>query len=256
MGIWALAAGAVFGAFLLLPVVVIVARGAQGVLAGGLTNSAVLSALWVSAWTTLVTVLVAVALGTPLAYVLARRDFFGKPFLDALLDLPIVLPPVVAGLGLLLAFGRNGVLGPGLQLAGLELAFSPAAVVLAQVFVAGPYFVRAARVGFAGVDAELIHAALMDGATPAQAFWRVTWPLSRAAILEGVVLTWTRALGEFGATILFAGSLEGRTRTVTLGIYSALESDLDAALTLAGLMAVLAFVLLFALRRLGSARHG
>ena len=119
---------------------------------------------------------------------------------------------------------------------------------MAQLFVAAPYFIRAARVGFAGVEPDIVSAALTDGATPLQAFWYVTWPLSRTALLEGAVLTWTRALGEFGATILFAGSLEGKTRTITLGIYSALESDLDAALTLAGLMAVLAFVVLFAFR--------
>lgn len=242
------ACGLLLVTFLLLPVAVIVWRGAVATTNGGFSSPAVLAALTVSAQTTLLTLLIAVALGTPIAYLLAHFDFRGKSLLDALLDLPIVLPPVVAGLGLLLTFGRNGVLGDGIRLANIELAFSPAAVVMAQLFVAAPYYIRAARVGFAGVDADTVSAALTDGATPLQAFCYVTWPLSRAALLEGAVLTWTRALGEFGATILFAGSLEGRTRTITLGIYSALESDLDAALTLAGLMAVLAFVVLFAFR--------
>ena len=242
------ASGLLLVTFLLLPVAVIVWRGGVAATGGGFSSPAVLAALTVSAQTTLMTLLITVALGTPIAYGLARTEFWGKSLLDALLDLPIVLPPVVAGLGLLLTFGRNGLLGDGIRLANLELAFSPAAVVMAQLFVAAPYFIRAARVGFASVDADTVSAALTDGATPLQAFCYVTWPLSRTALLEGAVLTWTRALGEFGATILFAGSLEGRTRTITLGIYSALESDLDAALTLAGLMAVLAFVVLFAFR--------
>lgn len=242
------ASGLLLATFLLLPVAVIVWRGGVAATGGGFSSPAVLAALTVSAQTTLLTLLIAVILGTPIAYLLARFDFWGKSLLDALLDLPIVLPPVVAGLGLLLTFGRNGLLGDGIRLANIELAFSPAAVVMAQLFVAAPYFVRAARVGFASVEPDIVSAALTDGATPLQAFCYVTWPLSRTALLEGAVLTWTRALGEFGATILFAGSLEGRTRTITLGIYSALESDLDAALTLAGLMAVLAFVVLFAFR--------
>ena len=242
------ASGLLLVSFLLLPVAVIVWRGAVAVTGGGFSSPAVLAALTVSAQTTLLTLLIAVVFGTPIAYGLAHFDFRGKSLLDALLDLPIVLPPVVAGLGLLLTFGRNGLLGDGIRLANIELAFSPAAVVMAQLFVAAPYFIRAARVGFAGIEPDIISAALTDGATPLQAFCYVTWPLSRAALLEGAVLTWTRALGEFGATILFAGSLEGRTRTITLGIYSALESDLDAALTLAGLMAVLAFIVLFAFR--------
>ncbi len=242
------ASGLLLVTFLLLPVAVIVWRGVSAATSGGFSSPAVLAALMVSAQTTLVTLVIAVTLGTPIAYGLARIDFAGKALLDALLDLPIVLPPVVAGLGLLLTFGRNGLLGDGIKLANIELAFSPAAVVMAQLFVAAPYFIRAARVGFAGVEPDIVSAALTDGATPLQAFLYVTWPLSRLALLEGAVLAWTRALGEFGATILFAGSLEGRTRTITLGIYSALESDLDAALTLAGGMAVLAFVVLFAFR--------
>jgi molybdate transport system permease protein len=249
------ALGLVMVVFLLLPVAVILWRASSAGFSGGFNTQVVLEALRVSAGTTFVTLLITVIFGTPIAYALARYDFVGKPVLDALLDLPIVLPPVVAGLGLLLTFGRNGLLGPGIQLAQLELAFSPTAVVMAQLFVAGPYFIRAARVGFAAVDTDIISAALVDGASPLTAFWRITWPLSRAAILEGIVLSWTRALGEFGATILFAGSLEGRTRTMTLAVYGALESDLDAALVLAGLMAVVAFVALFLFRLFGARRH-
>jgi molybdate transport system permease protein len=240
--------------FLLLPTLVILVRGAQSGLSGAITSPAVLAALRVSAVTTGITILVTIILGTPVAYLLARHEFPGKRALDALLDLPIVLPPVVAGLGLLLTFGRNGLLGPGIQLANLEIAFSPAAVVMAQTFVAAPYFIRAARAGFQGVDTDLPRAALVDGATRAEAFRFVTWPLAWPALLEGIVLAWARALGEFGATILFAGSLEGRTRTMTLAVYGALESDVDAALVLSGLMALIAFVILFGFRVWGSKR--
>ena len=249
------ALGLLMVVFLLLPVAVILWRASSAGFSGGFNTQVVLEALKVSAQTTFVTLLITVIFGTPIAYGLARYEFPGKSILDALLDLPIVLPPVVAGLGLLLTFGRNGLLGPGLQLAQLELAFSPAAVVMAQLFVAGPYFIRAARVGFAAVDSDIISAGLVDGASPLIAFWRITWPLSQGAILEGLVLSWTRALGEFGATILFAGSLAGRTRTMTLAIYGTLESDLDAALVLAGLMSVIAFGALLLLRIFGSRRH-
>ncbi len=250
----ALGLGLLLTVFLLLPVAVILWRAASAGLGGALSSPAVLAALRVSAVTTATTLALAVVLGTPIAYGLARYTFPGKRLLDALLDLPIVLPPVVAGLGLLLTFGRNGLLGPGIRLAHLELAFSPAAVVMAQLFVAGPFFIRAARAGFASVDREIVNAALVDGATASQAFRHITWPLAWGALLEGIVLAWTRALGEFGATILFAGSLEGRTRTMTLAVYGALESDLDAALVLAGLMSLIAFVVLFAFRTLGSRR--
>ena len=246
--------GLLMVAFLLLPVLVILIRGAQSGLAGALSSPAVLAALRVSATTTATTLALAVLLGTPVAYLMARTEFPGKPVLDALLDLPVVLPPVVAGLGLLLTFGRNGLLGPGLQLAGLELAFSPAAVVMAQLFVAGPYFIRAATAGFQAVEADAVNAALVDGASAAQAFRFVTWPLAWPALLEGMVLAWTRALGEFGATVLFAGSLEGRTRTMTLAVYGALEGDVDAALVLSGLMALVAFAVLFAFRVAGRRR--
>jgi molybdate transport system permease protein len=237
--------------FLLLPVAVILVRGAQSGLTGAIFSPAVQAALRVSLSTTATTLLLAVLLGTPMAYLMARSEFRGKTVLDALLDLPVVLPPVVAGLGLLLTFGRNGLLGPGIQLAGLELAFSPAAVVMAQLFVAGPYFIRAATAGFQAVDADTVNAALVDGATAAQAFRLVTWPLAWPALLEGMVLAWTRALGEFGATVLFAGSLEGHTRTMTLAVYGALEGDVDSALVLSGLMALVAFVVLFVFRAAG-----
>ena len=192
--------------------------------------------------------------GTPVAFLPARYRFFGHTLLDALLDLPIVLPPVVAGVGLLLTFGRQGLLGPPLELAGISLAFSPAAVVLAQLFSSAPFFVRAAKAGFMSVDQDVEDAARIDGASSLEVFRFITWPLAFAFLLEGLVLAWAQALGEFGATILFAGSLAGSTRTITLSIYSALESDLEPALVLSAVMVIVAFGLLYFVRRVVSVR--
>jgi len=240
--------------FLLVPTFVLLARGLSADFLPTLTSPVVLDALRVSLTTTSVTLVVTVLLGTPVAYLLARHDFPGRVLLDTLLDLPVVLPPVVAGLGLLLTFGRTGLLGAPLELAGVSVAFSPLAVVLAQLFTSAPFYVRAAKSGFASVDRDVEAAALTDGASRRQVFRWVTWPLAFPFLLEGLVLAWARALGEFGATILFAGSLAGSTRTVTLSIYSALESDLAPALVLSAVMVTVAFTLLFVVRLLGRVR--
>jgi molybdate transport system permease protein len=241
--------------FLLLPTLVILVRGINAGFAGAILNPVVLEALRVSLVTTGITLALTVTLGTPVAYLLARQRFPGDALLDALLDLPIVLPPVVAGLGLLLTFGRRGLLGGPLELAGVSLAFSPAAVVMAQLFVSAPYFVRTAKAGFLSVDPDVEAAARIDGASNWAVFALVTWPLAFAFLLEGLVLAWARALGEFGATILFAGSLAGSTRTITLSIYSALEGDLEPALVLSAVMVLVAFVLLFLVRLLSRNRE-
>lgn len=217
------------------------------VLANLLTPGA-MDALRLSLVTTSLAMAGIVAFGTPVAYLLARYEFPGRRVLDALVDLPVVLPPVVAGFALLLVFGRNGLIGGPLSDAGIDLAFTTTAVVLAQMFVATPFYVRALKVGFGAVPRELEAAALIDGADRWRAFWRVTWPLSVPAFTEGLVLAWSRALGEFGATIVFAGSLQGRTRTLPLEIYAALERDLDAAIALAGVLTVVALGLFLIVR--------
>ncbi|WP_102126349.1 ABC transporter permease [Deinococcus planocerae] len=241
-------------AFLLLPVAALLARGLGADFLPTLLSPVVLDALRVSAVTTGAALALTLALGTPVAYLLARRRFPGRTLLDALLDLPMVLPPVVAGVALLLTFGRTGWLGRPLELAGVSLAFSPAAVVLAQVFTSAPFYIRAAKAGFLAFDPDVEAAARVDGAGPWATFARVTLPLALPFLLEGAVLAWARSLGEFGATLLFAGSLPGRTRTVPLAIYGALESDLAPALVLSAVMVVLAFGVLFALRALAGRR--
>jgi molybdate transport system permease protein len=213
--------------------------------------------LRVTAITLALTLLAALAVGTPLAYLLARRRFRGKWLVDLAIDLPLVLPPVVAGVALLMAFGRRGLLGPPLQLLGIELPFTMTAVVLAQIFVAGPFYVRSARVGFAAIDPAIEEAAAIDGASAWGSFRYVTLPLALPGIAAGTILCAGRALSEFGATLLFAGNFLGTTQTMSLAIMQAMETDLAAALALSVLLVGLSALLLALSRALagGRARH-
>mgnify|MGYP005845666877 CR=1 FL=1 len=218
--------------FFLLPLAALLWRGAPDRLWASVRQPVVLSAISLSLVTTGQATALSVLLGTPAALLLARRRTRLAGVLDALVDLPTVLPPAVAGVALLLAFGRRGLVGSALSGVGLHLAFTRAAVVMAQGFVSAPLFVRAAAVGFAGVDAELEHAAALDGATPWQCFRSVTVPLAWEALASGAAMAWARALGEFGATIIFAGNLPGRTQTMPLAIYMGFETDYDVAVAL------------------------
>jgi molybdate transport system permease protein len=202
--------------------------------------------------TTACTLLVALLVGTPVAYLLARYRFRGHAALDTLIDLPMVLPPAVAGVALLMAFGRRGVAGPFLSdTFGIELPFTTAAVVLAQAFVATPFYVKAAKAGFEGVDRDLEHVSATLGVSRLQTFWSVTVPLSLPALLGGAVMAWARALGEFGATIMFAGNFIGRTQTMPLAIYQTMESgQLTAALVLSGILIVVSFSVLIVFKAL------
>ncbi len=219
-------------AFLLLalPVAVLAVRGIQTHGWAGSPDSGVSTAVGLSLVTTVLTSLLTLALGTPLAYVFARRRFPFKPALSLLIELPIVLPPVVAGLALLMTFGRRGFLGPALESLGIAVPFTTAAVILAQTFVSAPFYIRSAQVGFQGVPPEIEDAARVDGAAGFALFRHITLPLSSRALTAGLTLSWARALGEFGATILFAGSLAGRTQTMPLLVYNVLEQDVDAAI--------------------------
>ncbi len=209
-----------------------------------------ISALRLSLLTSTLSALLTIAAGMPLAYVLARWKFRGKTALELLVDLPVVLPPSVAGLALLIAFGRNGVFGSGLAALGISLPFTTAAVIMAQTFVAAPLFVRSAKVGFAEIDPQLEEAAFVEGAGELQLFRYVMFPMAGRSLLTGAILTWTRALGEFGATILFAGNLEGKTQTMPLAIYLGLERGLGVALALSVMLVVVSIVLLGVIRRL------
>jgi len=250
-------AAVVVALFLLLPLVAIVLKTFQSSEAmQAFGRSGVTEALRLSLTTSAVSTGLAVALGTPLAYALARYRFPGRAALDTLVDLPIVLPPAVAGLGLLMAFGRRGILGDALDLAGLHLAFTTTAVVMAQTFVASPFYIRSARAGFESVDRSLEAVSATLGASPLATFFRVTAPLARPALAGGAAMAWARALGEFGATIMFAGNLPGVTQTMPLAIYSDLQGgDLRAALALAVILLIVSFTVLLLFRLLtGRAR--
>jgi molybdate transport system permease protein len=234
---------------LAVPLLALVWRTVElGALGPALRNPTVIAALQLSLLTACVSLAVAILLGTPLAYALARIPFPGRGAVEALVEVPIVLPPAVAGIALLMAFGRRGLVGAPLAEAGISLAFTTAAVVVAQCFVAVPFYVRSAKAGFQGVDRDLERTAFTLGESPLGTFWRVTVPLAFPSLLAGAVLCWARALGEFGATIMFAGSFRGRTQTMPLAIYGALESDLGAALALGTILVVVSIAVLALVR--------
>ncbi|MEO1288016.1 MAG: ABC transporter permease [Chloroflexota bacterium] len=207
-------------------------------------SSIVLDAIGLSLRTTSISIIFIVLLGLPLAYIFARWDFRGKTIATVLIELPIVMPPAVAGLALLLTFGRRGAVGMSLSMFGINIAFTMWAVIIAQVFVAAPFFIRATQIGFANIPDELEDAARVDGATEWEVWRWVTFPLALRAIIAGLILSWARAIGEFGATILFAGSLQGRTQTMPLLVYAVFERDIDAAIWTGVLLIIVAFVAL------------
>ncbi len=246
---WVVALAAVGLAFLTLPVLALLWRALEsGALISALAGRAVLDALLLSLSSTAVSLLIVLVVGTPLAFVLARSNFRGKPLAEALVDLPIVLPPSVAGLALLFAYGRNGVAGGTLEWFGITLPFTTLAVIVAQIFVASPFYIRAARAGFRAVAPEIEEAARVDGASENAVLGHITLPLAGPALGAGLVLAWARALGEFGATILFAGNISGRTQTLPLLVYSEFQDSLDAAMAAATILVLAALGVLIAVR--------
>ena len=241
----ALLAG-VFGLFFVLPFVGLVERGLDDGQTWELARSdTARQALWLSTWTSTVTVGLAIVFGTPVAYLLSRTNFPGKALVDAAIDLPIVLPPTVAGVALLTAFGRRGLLGEPIESwTGYAFGFSTTAVIMAQLIVAAPFFVRAARSGFDSVDRRVEAVAWTLGASRTRTFFRIVLPQARPALLAGVVLCWARSMGELGATLIFAGNLEGETQTMPLAIIQAFEGS---SLGLAGAIALSLTLLVVAL---------
>jgi molybdate transport system permease protein len=248
---WSAAVGLLSGFLLLLvvlPVVSLLVTASPGELLRGLADPLVGPAVRLTLATTTTTVVLVVGCGTPLAWVLARRH--GRPWraIETIIQLPVVLPPAVAGVALLLAFGRRGLLGPGLAHAGIGLPFTRAAVILAETFVAAPFYVQAAIAAFRRLDPDLVLVARTLGASPPRVLFTVAIPMSATGLASGAALSWARALGEFGATLMFAGNLSGRTQTLPLAIYTALESDLRTAQSLSVVLVVVALALLVAIR--------
>lgn len=229
---------------LLLPIVALGLASSPAQLWAALSHSAGRTSGWPSAWTTTVALAVILVAGTPLAWTLARSRGPWACAIETAVELPIVIPPAVMGIALLLVFGRQGLLGG----VGLALPFTSTAVVVAQVVVAAPFYVQSATAGFRGVDEDLLLVARTLGASPRRAFLRVAVPLSLPALVSGAALGWARALGEFGATLLFAGNFPGRTQTMPLAIYAALEADVRVATAIALVLALLAFATLLTAR--------
>jgi molybdate transport system permease protein len=207
-------------------------------------------ALLLSVRTTSITMAILLVVGTPAAYILARADFRGNRVVNTLIDVPVVLPPSAAGIALLLAFGRLGLVGKYLDAFGVTISFTTAAVVMAEVFVAAPFYIRQAATGFSAVDQTVEEAALVDGAGRSTVFFKVTVPLALPALVSGALTAWARALGEFGATIIFAGSFRGVTQTIPLAIFAEFHRDLDAAVALSVLVLGFAFAVILAVRYL------
>ncbi len=236
--------GGICVAFISLPLLALLARVPLDALLGYLGAPVVQDALRLSALSSLASLGVMILFGTPVAYALGRGQFPGKRVIETVLELPLILPPAVAGVALLFAFGRRTPLGGLLHDLGLEVAFTLVAVVLAQTFVAAPFYIKAARTAFQGVPREVLEAAAVQGAGVGAIFRHVIIPLALPGIVGGAIMGWARAVGEFGATILFAGNFAGRTQTMPLAIYIALESDVNVAIVLAAILVISSFTIL------------
>jgi molybdate transport system permease protein len=241
-------ATAVVLSFLLLPIAAVFLRVPLGDLVDQLSSEVVRDALAVTLKTNLVALTLILLLGTPAAYLIGSRSFRGRAFALTLVELPLVLPPAVAGIGLLAAFGRAGLLGDEFDALGITISFTQTAVVLAVTFVAGPFYVRPAISAFEAVDPTLLAASRTLGAGPARTFFRVALPLAGGGLGAGAALAFARGLGEFGATIMFAGSLQGVTQTLSLAIYQEFDLNFDTALAISALLILVSGVLLLSVK--------
>jgi molybdate transport system permease protein len=236
--------------FLTVPVAAVLVDAGPGALLESLSDPGALDALRLSLETTAIAVAIIVAVGTPAAYLLATRRFPGRSVVVTLVELPLVLPPAVAGIALLASLGPNGILGGVVRGSGITLVLETAGVVVALTFVAAPFYLRQAQATFAAVDPTLLEASRTLGAGEAETFARVAVPVARSGLLAGLALAWGRALGEFGATLMFAGSLAGITQTAPLAIYERFATDFTGALALSAVLIAVSAALLLGVKAL------
>lgn len=243
-------------AFLVVPVIAVFANVGPWRLLDALDEESAREALWLSLRTTLLALAIVIGVGTPAAYLLASREFRGRALVLTAIELPLVMPPAVAGIALLAAFGPRGIFGPAISGAGIELVFQTAGVVVALVFVSAPFFLRQAIASFAAIDGRLLEAARTLGAGPFRAFATVALPSARTGLASGLALAWGRALGEFGATLLFAGSLQGVTQTAPLAIFADFSrpAGFVSALALSAVLILVSAALLLGVKLLGGER--
>ena len=211
-----------------------------------------IQAIKLSIVTSVISVIVIVVVGTPVAYMISRSDSKILKILDVFIELPIILPPVVAGVAMLMAFGRQGIIGAPLEQLGITIPFTTTAVIFAQIFVAAPFYIRSARISFGAIDNDLEDLSRTLGKSPWYTFWRITIPLTWTGLTTGLALTWARSLSEFGATLMFAGNMIGKTQTMPLGILTAMETDLNAALSLSLILLIVSVCILLGIHLLSS----
>jgi molybdate transport system permease protein len=236
--------------FFLLPILAIFIKTPFDSIINNLSQENAVKAISLSLFTSLITTIVTIVFGTPVAYLLAKNKSRFMRVVDTLVDLPTVLPPAVAGVALLMAFGRKGIFASWLATYGISIPFTTIAVIMAQTFIAAPLFIKATTISFSGINNELQQAAALDGANRWQIFRYIVVPLSWMGMLSGCVMTWARALGEFGATIIFAGNFPGRTQTMPLAIYIGFEIELNVALTLSVILISFSFLTLIIVKNL------
>jgi molybdate transport system permease protein len=236
--------------FIALPIASLFIKSPFDTTLRSLHDPVVVDALKLSLMTSTLTTSIVVLIGTPVAYVSARFHYFGKEIADSLIDLPVIMPPAVAGIALLMAFGRMGILGHYLYAFGFSIAFTTLAVIIAQVFVSSPFYIRQARTSFEDVDLAFEEAARTLGATRIYAFFHVILPIALNGLISGAIMAFARSLGEFGATIMFAGNFQGRTQTMPLAIYTAMQGDLDVSICLALILVVISFVVIATVKML------
>jgi molybdate transport system permease protein len=234
--------------YLVLPIFALFLRITPELFLASLADPAVISALTLSLTTSVISLIIIILVGTPFAYVHCRHQYPGKVIVDTIIDLPLVLPPAVAGLALLVLYGRVGLIGKYASLFGVSVAFTTLAVIMAQIFVASPFYLRQAKSLFDQLDPAYELTARTLGASPARVFTQVVVPLTAGGLISGAVMTFGRALGEFGATIMFAGNLPGVTQTMPLAVYVGLEGNLAVGLTISILLVVISFAIMIAVR--------
>lgn len=238
-------------AFISIPIASLFLKISLGDFLTSLNDPTVADALWLSLITATASTIIVLLFGTPIAYINARFEYRGRMLVDTITDIPAVLPPAVAGLALLMAFGRRGIIGQYFHLFGVDIAFTTFAVVLAQVFVSSPFYIRQARMSFQGVDIEYEETARTMGSSRWNTFSRISLPLASSGLLSGAIMAWARALGEFGATIMFAGNMPGVTQTMPLAIYSSFEGDIGPALSISIVLVAISFAVILSVKLLG-----
>jgi molybdate transport system permease protein len=238
--------------YLALPVLALFFRTTPDLFFASLSNPEVISALSLSLFTSVISLIVVILVGTPFAYVHCRSRYPGKVLVDTLIDLPLVLPPAVAGVALLVLWGRAGVLGHYFSLFGISIAFTTPAVIMAQIFVASPFYLRQAKSLFEQLDPAYEQTARTLGGSPFRIFALITLPLTAGGLVSGAVMTFGRALGEFGATIMFAGNLPGVTQTMPLAVYVGMEGNFIIGITISIILVLISFAIMIAVRFLAS----